>query len=149
MSVGVFCSSPCGNYSAWRYNGQAEKTFYSLKSTHSGFFFSTSVTGTAKIVRILHIWYFTAYVFSVHVKDLYPWGKLELREMCRSFLHLMRQSYQRWYQSRLLCISVIRICLLWQWFVISLPHLLSSFFTSPLQEYIPSLASWGHSVIYS
>lgn len=56
----------------------AGKSFYLLKSSHSGFFFSICIIRTAKIVRILHKWYFTKYLFSVDVKDLNPWRKLEL-----------------------------------------------------------------------
>lgn len=61
-----------------------KKVLIDYKAPIWGSFISTSLTRRAKAVRILHIWCFTTYIFSVHMKDLYPWWKLELWEMCRS-----------------------------------------------------------------
>lgn len=147
MRIGFLCSLLSRNYSAWRYN--AVESFYWLKSSHSGFFFRIFIIRTAKIVRILHKWYFTTYIFSVDVKDLNPWRKLELWQGSLSCEQCAGLFCTYWVLQALVqelcpCISVTRICLLWQQFGVFLPHLLSyllckNTFPSLLLEWLGSL----------
>lgn len=127
----------------------AVESFYWLKSSHSGFFFRIFITRTAKIVRILHKWYFTTYIFSVDVKDLNPLRKLELWQGSLSCEQCAGLFCTYWVLQALVqelcpCISVTRICLLWQQFGVFLPHLLSyllckNTFPSLLLEWLGSL----------
>lgn len=84
MSVGFLCSLLSRNYSAWRYSGWG-KFLWIKKIPFMVLLLALPYQNSWEEYCIHGI---LQHAYFVDIKDLNPWGKLELWAMLRSYLHL-------------------------------------------------------------